>query len=72
MISTEKGLTAINVGDSGLWRTWVVAYPASMRLTSIHRAFLCICREQLGAALSGAPAKEGLETSPSLEPTGAA
>ena len=72
IIAMEKGLAALTVGDSGLWRTWVIAYPASMRLTSIHRAFLRICSEQLGAALSGAPAKEGLESSASLEPTGAA
>ena len=72
MISTDKGLTALNIGDSGLWRTWVVAYPASMRLTSIHRAFLGICTEHLGAALSGVPGKEGLEISASLERTGAA
>ena len=72
MISMEKGLAALKVGDSGLWRTWVVAYPASMRLTSIHRAFLRICSEQLGAALSGTPAKEGREAAASLEPTGAA
>jgi len=72
MISMEKGLAALKVGDSGLWRTWVVAYPASMRLTSIHRAFLRICSEQLGAALRGTPAKEGLEAAASLERTGAA
>src|SRR5215467_9544870 len=63
--SMEKGLAALNVGDSGLWRTWVVAYPASMRLTSIHRAFLRICSEQLGAALSGTLATD--ETSANLE-----
>jgi hypothetical protein len=43
-----------------------------MRLTSIHRAFLRICSEQLGAALSGTPANEGLETSANLERSGAA
>jgi len=68
--SMEKGLAALNVGDSGLWRTWVVAYPASMRLTSIHRAFLRICSEQLGAALSGTLATD--ETSANLERSGAA
>jgi DNA-binding transcriptional LysR family regulator len=72
MISMGKGLAALKVGDSGLWRTWVVAYPASMRLTSIHRAFLRVCSEQLTAALSSAPAKEDLETPASLERTGAA
>jgi hypothetical protein len=68
----EKGLSALNVGDSGLWRTWVVAYSAAMRLTSIHRAFLRICSEQLGAALSGTSANEGHETSANLDRSGAA
>ena len=72
IIAMEKGLAALTVGDSGLWRTWVIAYPASMRLTSIHRAFLRICNEQLGAALSCTPAKDGLDTSASLERTGVA
>jgi DNA-binding transcriptional LysR family regulator len=71
-IISMEGLAALNVGDSGLWRTWVVAYSAAMRLTSIHRAFLRICSEQLGAALSGTPANEGLETSANLERSGAA
>jgi DNA-binding transcriptional LysR family regulator len=72
IISMEKGLAALNVGESGLWRTWVVAYSAAMRLTSIHRAFLRICSEQLGAALSCTAANEALETSANLERSGAA
>ena len=56
--SAQPGLAMISVGKTGLWRTWAVTYPAALRLTSIHRAFLHICGEQLGAALSGAPLKE--------------
>jgi DNA-binding transcriptional LysR family regulator len=46
-----RGITAISVGKTGLWRSWSIAYPASLRLTSIHRAFLKICTEQIGAAI---------------------
>ena len=56
--AAPQGLTMLSVGKTGLWRTWAVTYPAALRLTSIHRAFLRICGEQLGAALSGIPPKE--------------
>ena len=54
-----QGVVMLSAGKSGLWRSWAVTYPAALRLTSIHRAFLRICGEQLGAALSGIPLKEG-------------
>jgi DNA-binding transcriptional LysR family regulator len=53
-----RGVSMLSIGKSGLWRTWAVTYPAALRLTSIHRAFLRICGEQLGAALSAEPARE--------------
>jgi len=58
LIALSKGLVARSIGEAGLWRTWVITYPASLRLTSIHRAFLSICSEQLSTALGGVPGKE--------------
>ena len=56
--SSAGGVAMLSVGKSGLWRNWTVTYPAALRLTSIHRAFLRICGEQLGATLNGIPVKE--------------
>ena len=67
-----QGVTALSVGPSGLWRTWALTYPAALRLTSIHRAFLRICGELLNAGLGHAPAKEGQETPMNWERTGTA
>ena len=67
-----QGVTALSVGPSGLWRTWALTYPAALRLTSIHRAFLRICGDLLNAGLSLAPAKESAETSMNWERTGTA
>ena len=60
--SAPQGVAMLSVGKTRLWRTWNVTYPAALRLTSIHRAFLRICSEQLGAAFSGVPVKEAEST----------
>jgi len=62
LIALSKGLVARSIGEAGLWRTWVITYPASLRLTSIHRAFLAICGEQLSTAFGGVPGKETTTT----------
>ncbi|HKN01487.1 MAG TPA: LysR family transcriptional regulator [Candidatus Binataceae bacterium] len=61
--ATSRGLAALSVGKTGLWRNWSIAYPASLRLTSIHRAFLRICGDQLGSALSARPSQGISESS---------
>jgi DNA-binding transcriptional LysR family regulator len=67
-----KGLAAISVGKSGIWRNWIVTYPASLRLTSIHRAFLRICSEQLGDAFAGVVREAAPEAPINWERTGTA
>ena len=68
--ASSKGLAAISVGKTGLWRNWTITYPASLRLTSIHRAFLRICSEQLGHAFSGVSQEPVPEAPMNWERTG--
>ena len=70
--ATSQGVTALSVGPTGLWRTWALTYPASLRLTSIHRAFLRICGELLNAGFGSAPARESAEAAVNWERTGTA
>ena len=64
-----NGLAARSIGRAGLWRTWSIAYPASLRLTSIHRAFLRICGERLNLGSTGASTPAPSEDSTSWRRT---
>ncbi len=70
VVEMPQGLAALSVGKMGLWRTWSITYPASLRLTSIHRAFLRICTEKLGSALSGTRSEGTPEPAVNWERTG--
>jgi len=67
-VAATPELAPLRVGAAGLWRTWTVAYPASLRLTSIHRTFLRICAERAGL-LSDTP-KEPAQPSVNFDKTG--
>ncbi len=68
-IGAAPEVAALRIGAAGLWRTWLIAYPASLRLTSIHRAFLRICTDSVGI-LSGMPKNDAMEPSVNWEKTG--
>ncbi len=72
LMPARPGLAALEIGENGLWRGWIVAYPASLRLTSIHRAFLDICAKRLGTVLSGSGQDPAAERTVDWEGTGTA